>query len=116
MFLAKIMLIGNFSSWDYKAAELPVYWCNFSLGIIDFFAWIGNKSGSCKPKFLFLMDFGSSGWATDLKTVSLDVINKRAARTGDGTRKSFGVDSNNNSVLEKDLTDHSNLWGWGKSH
>lgn len=35
--------------WDYKTAELPLYFFNFSCMVIDFMAWIG--------------------WATELKTV-----------------------------------------------
>lgn len=52
------------------------------------------------------------GWATDLKTVSDEMIRKRVARTGDGTHRNANsvVDENNN---EKELN-HCDLWGWGK--
>lgn len=55
------------------------------------------------------------GWATDLKTVSQEVINKRAERTGDGTHKHSKVDENNNPIVEKDGVNHSSFWGWGKT-
>ncbi|GAB0096560.1 Acyl-CoA desaturase [Sergentomyia squamirostris] len=58
--------------WDYKTAELGNYRLNFATAFIDFFAKIG--------------------WAYDLKTVSPEIIKRRAQRTGDGTH---------------------NLWGWG---
>ncbi|XP_073992383.1 acyl-CoA Delta-9 desaturase-like [Rhodnius prolixus] len=58
--------------WDYKAAELGNYRANFTTGFIDFMSRIGM--------------------AYDLKTVPKEVIDKRCARTGDGTRQ---------------------LWGWG---
>ncbi|GAB0096562.1 hypothetical protein DMENIID0001_120860 [Sergentomyia squamirostris] len=55
--------------WDYKAAELGNYRFNFATAFIDFFAKIG--------------------WAYDLKTVSPEIIRKRAQRTGDGTHNLF---------------------------
>jgi hypothetical protein len=60
-----------------------------------------------------------AGWATDLKTVSDDVIKKRAQRTGDGTHTSCEsakskVDGNNNANASHE-EDHSGLWGWGKN-
>jgi stearoyl-CoA desaturase (delta-9 desaturase) len=72
--------------WDYKAAELGTYRSNLTTGFIDFFARIG--------------------WAYDLKTVSLDMIRRRAKRTGDGSRDSGGP------VEELHEIDNS-LWGWG---
>lgn len=66
--------------WDYKAAELPTYGKNFTLGFINQMAKIG--------------------WAYDLKTVTKEMINKRAMRTGDGSHPG--------------LEDHEDqLWGWG---
>lgn len=58
--------------WDYKTAELGKFSTNFTSGFIDVMAKIG--------------------WAYDLKTVSMDMIQKRAQRTGDGTH---------------------DIWGWG---
>lgn len=90
--------------WDYKVSELPRYWCNFSIPFLDFFAWLG--------------------WATDLKTVSDEMIRKRVLRTGDGTHRYAKekitakelVDTfNNNNDGETD--EHvDTLWGWGKIH
>lgn len=51
--------------WDYKAAELPTYGKNWSLGFINQMAKIG--------------------WAYDLKTVPANMVSKRAKRTGDGS-------------------------------
>lgn len=72
--------------WDYKAAELGTYRLNWTTGFIDFFSRIG--------------------WAYDLKTVSTEMIRRRAARTGDGTCHS-------DAALE-DLHETDNgIWGWG---
>lgn len=60
--------------FDYKTGELGDYTLNLTTGFIDFFAKIG--------------------WATDLKSVSPDMIKRRMQRTGDG---STGQD----------------IWGWG---
>lgn len=59
------------------------------------------------------------GWATDLKTVTDDVVRKRVLRTGDGThpysieakKKNLALedDAKNNNEGERDL-DH--FWGW----
>lgn len=82
--------------WDYKVSELPTYWCNFSIPFIDFFAWLG--------------------WATDLKTVSDEMIRKRVERTGDGShryaKQTGHVDAFNNNQGENDRVD--TLWGWGE--
>ena len=56
--------------WDYKTAELGDYSANVTTAFIDFFAKIG--------------------WAYDLKTVSADIIEKRAQRTGDGSHPVWG--------------------------
>ncbi|KAG8036723.1 hypothetical protein G9C98_004045 [Cotesia typhae] len=70
--------------WDYKAAELGDYSGNFTTAFIDFFAYIGQ--------------------AYDLKTVPKEMIEKRAARTGDGSR------------ITQNHSEHSHegaIWGWG---
>ncbi|XP_034934930.1 acyl-CoA Delta(11) desaturase-like [Chelonus insularis] len=70
--------------WDYKAAELGNYSGNFTTAFIDFFAYLGQ--------------------AYDLKTVPVEIIEKRAARTGDGSR------------VAKKNAEHSHegaIWGWG---
>jgi len=64
--------------WDYKAAELGNYRANLTTAFIDFFAIIG--------------------WAYDMKTVSNDMVLKRASRTGDGTHP-----------------DGDGVWGWDDS-
>ncbi|XP_014614962.1 PREDICTED: acyl-CoA Delta(11) desaturase-like, partial [Polistes canadensis] len=51
--------------WDYKASELGNYKVNLTTAFID--------------------GFTKLGWAYDLKTVSHEMIEKRACRTGDGT-------------------------------
>ncbi|XP_052745290.1 acyl-CoA Delta(11) desaturase-like [Bicyclus anynana] len=53
--------------WDYRTAELGNNWLNPCTKFIDFFAWLG--------------------WAYDLKTVSVDMAQSRARKTGDGTDK-----------------------------
>lgn len=72
--------------WDYKAAELGTYRANFTTGFIDFFSRIG--------------------WAYDLKTVSLEMIRRRAARTGDGSR-------HGDAPLEELHETDNGIWGWG---
>ncbi|XP_044262405.1 acyl-CoA Delta-9 desaturase-like [Tribolium madens] len=73
--------------WDYKAAELGNYRMNFTTAFLDLMSKIGQ--------------------AYDLKTVSVDMINKRKKRTGDGTGL---VDKNvDNQQHHHDDT----VWGWG---
>lgn len=73
--------------WDYKAAELHTYGLNLCTAFIDFFA-------------LF-------GWAYDLRTVSDDMIRKRALRTGDG---SHPADKTKGSAKDDGPVEH--VWGW----
>ncbi|XP_076673214.1 acyl-CoA Delta-9 desaturase [Andrena cerasifolii] len=71
--------------WDYKAAELGNYRTNFTTAFIDFCARMG--------------------WAYDMKTVPAEVVMKRAARTGDGSR-----------YKHENIHHHSHegaKWGWG---
>ena len=98
-----------FDSWDYKVSELPRYWCNFSIPFIDFFAWLG--------------------WATDLKTVSDEMIRKRVLRTGDGSHRYSQEELKKKTARElldiynanKSSSDNNNfypkdtLWGWGEA-
>lgn len=72
--------------WDYKAAELGNYRVNFTTAFIDFFAWFGL--------------------AYDLKTVPVEMVKKRAARTGDGTRIDRDQKSDHHSHDDA-------IWGWG---
>jgi len=72
--------------------------------------WVSELLAICYPivhNFRFL-----KGWATDLKTVSEEMINKRALRTGDGTRK-----TTSNSKVTIDANEFvepaHDLWGWG---
>jgi stearoyl-CoA desaturase (delta-9 desaturase) len=51
------------------------------------------------------------GWAYDLKTVSVDMINKRVQRTGDGSRD---VDAPSEDDGDGHHHHHENsIWGWG---
>lgn len=68
--------------WDYKAAELGIFWCNFTTTFINFFAKIG--------------------WAYDLKTASDDLIKKRVQRTGDGSHEIWGWDDKDQTQEERD--------------
>ncbi|XP_076643231.1 acyl-CoA Delta-9 desaturase [Halictus rubicundus] len=72
--------------WDYKAAELGNYKMNFTTAFIDFFSRIG--------------------WAYDMKTVPTAVIEKRAARTGDGSK--YGQLKNSHAHSHEGAK-----WGWG---
>ncbi|XP_039298699.1 acyl-CoA Delta(11) desaturase [Nilaparvata lugens] len=51
--------------WDYRSSELGLFRYNFTTRFID---WMGQI-----------------GWAYDMKSVSRDIIQKRAKRTGDGS-------------------------------
>lgn len=78
--------------WDYKAAELGNYRLNFTTAFIDFMAWVG--------------------WAYELKTTNVEMIKKRVARTGDGTRKF--EDGSSSQTNEHDHVSHGgDIWGWG---
>lgn len=74
--------------WDYKSSELGNYKTNTPTAFIDFFAWLGL--------------------AYDLKTVPTAMINKRAARTGDGTRVSAFFDNDH----QRKEHEADNVWGW----
>lgn len=73
--------------WDYKTDEFNEYTMNLTKAFIDFFAKIG--------------------WAYDLKSVSSEMIKKRAQRTGDGTR--VYEEASCDTCTSED--DH--VWGWG---
>lgn len=78
--------------WDYKAAELGNYRLNFTTAFLDFMSKIG--------------------WAYDLKTVSPEMVKKRAKRTGDG---SWVEDKNGKTNTDNPAyNEHTGmLWGWG---
>lgn len=78
--------------WDYKAAELG-YKDNFSTKVIDFFA--------------------SIGWAYDLRTVSPEMIKKRAVRTGDGTWDGLRDIRDFSVFTDEGIPKESSLWGYG---
>lgn len=80
----------SFCWWVY--IFLSSYYCNFTIPFIDFFAWLG--------------------WATDLKTVSTEMIRKRVLRTGDGSHRYVqGSESKTDASPMRDV-DH--FWGFGK--
>ncbi|OAD57203.1 Acyl-CoA Delta(11) desaturase [Eufriesea mexicana] len=72
--------------WDYKAAEFGNYGMNFTTAFIDFCTWIGL--------------------AYDLKSVPADAIQRRATRTGDGSRYHNEKDTHEHPVEDM-------KWGWG---
>lgn len=80
--------------WDYKTSELGDYSLNLSTGFIDFFAKLG--------------------WAYDLKTASKEIIEKRATRTGDGSRKAYNLPKYNDQNAYADDTQANStlIWGW----
>lgn len=63
--------------WDYRASELGFFRFNLTTAFIDFFA--------------------KMGWAYDLKSAPLSMVQQRAKRSGDGTYT--------NPYLH-------NVWGW----
>ncbi|XP_076284664.1 acyl-CoA Delta-9 desaturase-like [Lasioglossum baleicum] len=71
--------------WDYKTAELGNYSTNFTTAFIDF--------------------FGKIGLAYDMKTIPSAVVQKRASRTGDGSK--YGQ-------AQEHVHSHEDAkWGWG---
>lgn len=76
--------------WDYKTGELGNYDYNAAGGLIELFAKIG--------------------WAYDLRTVSMDMIQKRATRTGDGSIFQTKAPTNNEENCV--TNDGSMIWGW----
>ncbi|KAK9884982.1 hypothetical protein WA026_009213 [Henosepilachna vigintioctopunctata] len=78
--------------WDYKAAELGNYKLNFSTAFLDFMQYIGQ--------------------AHDLKTATKEMIDRRARRTGDGTRV-CSKEQESNPGYHSYLDDGDHLWGWG---
>jgi hypothetical protein len=87
--------------WDYRTSESPFYRWNISTAVIDFFAWLG--------------------WATELKTVTPEMIRKRALRTGDGSHpyalEQALKETNNNivgdSTEKEEFLDTEHFWGFG---
>lgn len=69
--------------WDYRGTELNGYAFNFTNAFIEFFVKIG--------------------WASDLKTVSSDVIELRAKRTGDGSHNIWGFGDKDQDKEEIEL-------------
>lgn len=64
---------------DYKTSEFGDYSFNFTTAFLDFFAWLGQ--------------------AYDLKTVSQEMIAKRAMRTGDGSHNHHHHDHDEKSAI-----------------
>lgn len=104
--------------WDYKTAELGDYTFNLSTAFIDIFAKIGKAIHFCSFPTHRNSQFTSQiiGWAYELKTVSDDMIRKRAERTGDGSNQFSRCIKN--GVVRKDNVEHhaedssNNIWGW----
>lgn len=80
--------------WDYRTSELPSYFFDTSTAFIDFFAWIG--------------------WATNLRTVSSEIVQSRIQKHGDGSYKphvsymkqidSLTNENNNNFTKQTSIT------------
>ncbi|CAH1100053.1 unnamed protein product [Psylliodes chrysocephalus] len=79
--------------WDYKAAELGNYRMNLTTALLDFAAYIGQ--------------------AYDLKTVSEEMVRKRAVRTGDGSRMDDKHSVNDVGGKENHHFHDDCVWGWG---
>lgn len=72
--------------WDYKNGELGSYGTNHAAAFIDLFAKIG--------------------WAYNVRSVSPEMIQKRAMRSGDGSRHVAA----GGSILSS--SDDQIIWGW----
>ncbi|XP_063930916.1 acyl-CoA Delta-12 desaturase-like [Zophobas morio] len=76
--------------WDYRTGELGKYRFNLTTSFLDLMAAIG--------------------WAYDLKTVSKEMVLRRAKRTGDGSRELDEIMANSGHGHH----DHDEqVWGWG---
>lgn len=62
---------------------------------------------------MVIIFFAILGWAYDLKTVSHDVVQKRANRTGDGSNKHSNIQLEEFNPLSHESHEDENLiWGW----
>ncbi|KAG5671193.1 hypothetical protein PVAND_001404 [Polypedilum vanderplanki] len=111
---------------DYKTSEHGKYWCNYTTGFLEFCAKIGwhnyhhvfpydyktSEHGKywCNYTTGFLEFCAKIGWATDLKTVSAEVICKRVLRTGDGSHL-FAKNQSNQMTSEENKYEEF-VWGW----
>lgn len=94
--------------WDYKSSELNSYIFDVSTSVIHLMHRIGMLLARL---LIFFEDFQIYwsfsiyiGWAYDLRTVSQDIIDKRVARTGDGSR----LDSTDLRRINLSKQDHVN--------
>ncbi|KAH8310104.1 hypothetical protein KR067_010616 [Drosophila pandora] len=88
--------------WDYKTGEFGNYSLNITTGFIDFCAWLGLAKGSefiAKTTYQFSTNhiIFNPG-----KSVSPDMVIRRAAKCGDGTR-----------FLDDDYAHKDQVWGFG---
>lgn len=83
LFKLETFSIQHTFPWDYKSAELGNYSLNISTAFIDFFARIG--------------------WATELKTVSDDLVRRRILKTG-------SVQALDDKLAEDETKNQ--VWGW----
>lgn len=56
--------------------------------------------------------FIPTGWATDLKTVSADLVRKRVLRTGDGSHDYAKELNAQRTLTSCDQRDMDHFWGW----
>lgn len=76
-------------------------------------SWLGSVS--FLQKFLHITQLELTnflGWATDLKTVSPEMIKKRVLRTGDGSHPIYKDRLNERSSEEEPKRDLEHFWGW----
>lgn len=108
--------------WDYKTNELGSYAWNYTKAFIDFFAKIGEfQTFSCiihDENYIANFGLSISGWAYEMKSVSKEIIQRRAKRTGDGTFD-HGQHEETNRQAHKNHSNHGtdpnghSIWGWG---
>lgn len=96
--------------WDYSTGELGIYDFNGAGRFIEFFAKIGmnEQIWNFLHKITFILF--AVGWAYDLKSVSLNMIKKRATRTGDGSLFKAKPHTDNDESLVID--DEKIVYGW----
>lgn len=88
--------------WDYKTGEFGNYSLNITTAFIDFCAWLGLAKGSEFVANTTYQFFTNHIFCNPGKSVSPDMVIRRAAKCGDGTR-----------FLDDDYAHKDQVWGFG---
>lgn len=95
-------------------SERDRYWCNFSIGFIDFFAWLG-WAYDLKTGFVCLMIKRFELTRYFFLLVSDEMIRKRVMRTGDGSHRYAKADLTEIKLNKESEKDVRHYWGFGET-